>query len=44
VLGVDSVTDNNIVIVDSVSSRLMGKGPGKNGAIDLIDLAADGGH
>ena len=38
---VDSVTD--IVIVGSVSGGPMGEGPGKDGEIDLIDLAADRG-
>ena len=42
VLGVDSVTD--VVVVGSVSGGPMGEGPGKDGAIDLIDLAADGGR
>lgn len=42
VLGVDSVTD--VVVVGSVSGGPMGDGPGKEGAIDLIDLAADGGR
>jgi len=42
VLGVDSVTD--VVVVGSVSGGPMGKGPGKDGAKDLIDLAADGGR
>ena len=42
VLGVDSVTD--VVVVGSVSGGPMGEGPGKGGAIDLIDLAVDGGR
>jgi hypothetical protein len=42
VLGVDSVTDT--VIIGSVSGGPMGKGPGKDGAKDLIDLAADRGR
>jgi hypothetical protein len=42
VLGVDSVTD--VVVVGSVSRGPMGEGPGKDDAIDLLDLAADGGR
>lgn len=42
VLGVDSVTD--VVVVGSDSRGPMGEGPGKDGAIDLLDLAADGGR
>jgi len=40
VLGVDSVTD--VVVIGSVSGGPMGKELGKDGAIDPIDLAADG--
>ena len=39
-LGVDSVTD--VVVVGSVSGGPMGEEPGKDGAIDPIDLTADG--
>ena len=40
-LGVDSVTDI-LVVVGSDSSGLMGEGPGKDSAVDLVDLAVDG--
>jgi hypothetical protein len=42
VLGVDSVID--VVVVGSVSGGPMGEGPGRDGAIDPIDLATDGGR
>jgi hypothetical protein len=41
VLGVDSMTD---IVVGSVSGGPMGEGPGKDGAIDLIDLTTDAGR
>jgi len=40
VLGIESVT--GAIVIGSVSSRLMGEGPGKDGAIDLMDFAVDG--
>ena len=37
VLGIDSVTD--AVIISSVSGGPMGKGPGKDGVIDLTSIS-----
>lgn len=38
VLGVDSVTDDNNVVVGIESGGGMGEGPGKDAAIELMDL------
>ena len=35
-LGVDTVTDT--IVIGNGSGRPMGKGPGKDGTIDLIDF------
>jgi hypothetical protein len=44
VLGVDSVTVDNNVVVGSESGRPMGDGPGKDGGIELMDLVEDNGR
>jgi hypothetical protein len=44
VLGVDSVTVDNNVVVGSDSGRPMGEGPGRDGGIELMDLVEDNGR
>jgi hypothetical protein len=44
VLGVDSVTVDNNVVVGSVSGQPMDEGPGKDGGIELMDLVEDNGR
>jgi hypothetical protein len=44
VLGVDSVTVDNNVVVGRESGQPIGEGPGKDGGIELIDLVEVNGH
>jgi hypothetical protein len=44
VLGVDSVTIDNNIIVGSESGGPMDEGPGKDCGIELMDLIEDNGH